>query len=310
MRYLDQMEGAEFDRTHQLYLAAGRGKLAECRTLIAAGTEIEFRIEDEDNESLLHAAVDGGNLDIVRLLVAEHGRRTALGKAAGPLGVGEFDDFVNAPALTSTPLQTAISNQTVRMVRLLLKMGASPFRTNGIDESPLQTAAEHGTPAILTAILLACDEENSCWEDWVNDPEPHEQMTPLHLACRGGRTANVRLLLSHNADADVVDYNGRTPLCVAAQGGFDPIVRLLLDAGADPNLAEDPSPLAAAVNRRHEAMVRRLLRAGAGADGWLWGETALHIAKRKRLPRIRELLVAAGATNSSRARPRKLSPKK
>merc|ERR1711963_1192748 len=47
------------------------------------------------------------------------------------------------------------------------------------------------------------------------------EMTPLHLAARYGHKDVVQLLLSHSAEVDAKDDDGKTALQIAEQRGFD-----------------------------------------------------------------------------------------
>ncbi len=55
------------------------------------------------------------------------------------------------------------------------------------------------------------------------------RMKPIHLACYNGRTAVVRLLLSHGCDSQAKDSCGFTPLQTALQHGQSEVVKLLFE---------------------------------------------------------------------------------
>ena len=65
------------------------------------------------------------------------------------------------------------------------------------------------------------------------DLEGADARVALHLACSGGCTEAVRLLLEANADKDKADGFGASPLVIASEVGHLEIVRLLLEAKAD-----------------------------------------------------------------------------
>jgi hypothetical protein len=62
--------------------------------------------------------------------------------------------------------------------------------------------------------------------------------TPLHLACDGGCSDMVALLLSHGADVGARDSKGRLPLHYACTSGNTVSVKLMLEAGADPGAVD------------------------------------------------------------------------
>lgn len=71
-----------------------------------------------------------------------------------------------------------------------------------------------------------------------NDIEPEKGFTPLLLAATNGHIALVRLLLEHEADPDLRNFDGVTALHNAVYENQVDIVALLLDAGADPNIKD------------------------------------------------------------------------
>lgn len=52
-------------------------------------------------------------------------------------------------------------------------------------------------------------------------------MTPPHLAAERGRTHIVQLLITHNANPNLVSNNGMTALDFAQDGGFQEIANIL-----------------------------------------------------------------------------------
>lgn len=58
-------------------------------------------------------------------------------------------------------------------------------------------------------------------------------MALLHWACDRGHTDIVRLLISCQADVNVVDADGQTPLHYACSCGYANVVKILLENKAD-----------------------------------------------------------------------------
>lgn len=105
----------------------------------------------------------------------------------------------------------------------------------------------------------------------VNIPIGKEKLTPLAIACEGGHTGTVLLLLEHGADPDAVSARCRPPLFYAitrAQKNRLEIVRILLAHGAaiDKRFPEDHDATAImnAITEVHDPeIVRELVVRGA-----------------------------------------------
>lgn len=66
-------------------------------------------------------------------------------------------------------------------------------------------------------------------------PGPRRPWSPLHVACRQGNLATVKLLIARGANVNTVNAGGHTPLHEAAYRGFDEILMELLKHGAKCN---------------------------------------------------------------------------
>ena len=62
------------------------------------------------------------------------------------------------------------------------------------------------------------------------------QWTPLHEAAGNNKIEAVAALISHGADVNAREEDGRTPLMDASFNGHAKVVEALLDAGADKEL--------------------------------------------------------------------------
>ena len=130
----------------------------------------------------------------------------------------------------SWPLRSAIENNSLDAVRLLLEAGAhptNPFLARGPDR-----------PADV-------------WWD-----------TALCFAVLGRDIRIVEALIGAGADVNAGDDDNMTPLHVAAAAGNEAAVRLLLSAGADPNArdvqtAHTPAEWASSHGHHHVAALLR-----------------------------------------------------
>jgi ankyrin repeat protein len=116
--------------------------------------------------------------------------------------------------------------------------------------------------------------------------------TPLWEAAFHGREDLVVALLAAGADANVYADDGGGPLHWAVQNGHVTLVELLLAHGADPNALRngDFSVLAAAIAKCDDAIVRRLVEAGAAVDHRYFGRSMPEYARYCGRPEIAALL--------------------
>ncbi|MCP5144526.1 MAG: ankyrin repeat domain-containing protein [Gammaproteobacteria bacterium] len=94
-------------------------------------------------------------------------------------------------------------------------------------------------------------------------------VTALQLAAEAGNAPMIKLLLKAGAVADRGNAEGQTPLMLVARTGNVQAARMLLKAGADVNAVEQwgaQTALMWAAARRHPAMVKLLIKSGAGID--------------------------------------------
>ena len=105
----------------------------------------------------------------------------------------------------------------------------------------------------------------------------------LQQAARSGQYSCVRILLEHNACANISSYDRRTPLMEAAEHGYMDCLIMLLKYGADPNKVstDQMTALHYAARNGHKDCLERLLQNGSNVDavgsgGW----RPLHFAAR------------------------------
>ncbi|HEY7548100.1 MAG TPA: ankyrin repeat domain-containing protein, partial [Hyphomicrobiaceae bacterium] len=156
------------------------------------------------------------------------------------------------------PLHHAAAKGRLRMVELLLELGADPNATDATGATALTTASqERADPAIVSALLAAgarpdlltavntgryTDAEAMVRDDPSRIGPDGADTIALHLAVSKRNLATLRWLLAHgiavNAKRPLWDCNS-TALHMTVESGAIDIARLLLDAGADPNIRDD-----------------------------------------------------------------------
>lgn len=85
---------------------------------------------------------------------------------------------------------------------------------------------------------------------------------------REGNTSELSEFLDHGLQVDVLDPDRNTLLMLAAYHGHEETVAMLLERGANPDIrnVRDQSPIAGALFKGEDAVVVKLLAAGADLD--------------------------------------------
>ncbi len=315
-----------------LMTAARTGRLEAVRALLRAGADLHAQDEIGGQTALMWAAAEG-HAEVVRELIRA-GARTDDRVAAGftpllfaaregrgevtrellqarapvddfirpPDGPGEARSYSGAPPYGATALLIATENAHFDLATVLLRAGADP-NANIPGYTPLHAIARVRKPGLGD-----------------NDPPPQGSGTMTSLGF-------VEALVEHGADLDAqmtkhvnlgntrLKKLGATPFFLAAQSADAELMRKLVELGADPLIpnAENSSPLLAAAGlgtrspgedagTEEEVLeaVAAALEFGADintADDN--GETVMHAAAYKNLPRVVEYLAEQGADISA-----------
>lgn len=170
--------------------------------------------------TVLMPAVQGGHIDIVKLLLSEVPEM--------PLQAANY--------CFSNVLSLAAGRGYLEIASLLIEAGSEVDAITERQETCLHAAAENGHCRMVELLL-----------QYGANPDlarRRDGFTPLHLASKGGHVTAVRVLLDVSF-INAADDMGRTPLHIACLEGQDDIVNLLLDAEVDlstPDI-DDKTPL-------------------------------------------------------------------
>lgn len=257
------------DNATPLHFAAMHGDLDTVRLLVGAGADVEGRGDDYEVGILGWATCFRQVRQDVADYLLSHGATLNLWTA---IALDRADDVramvTRDPTLLDarmtrnqhrrTPLHHAAAKNRLRIVQLLLELGADANATDATGATALTTAAqENADPAIATLLLAAGarldfltavslgrygEAEAMLRDDPARIGADGQDTIALHLAVSKRNLASVRWLLAHGVDVNAKrlmwDCN-HTALHMTVESGAIDIARLLLDAGADPNIRDD-----------------------------------------------------------------------
>lgn len=200
------------------------------------------------------------------------------------------------------------------IIELLIKVGCRPDDNDFYIPSPLHFAAQQEDTEALKTLLNASN---------VNvDVNWRELGTPLFTACAKGRIENAKLLIKRGANVNAKAEDGSTPLHAAARSGNLEIVKLLVENGAKYTFdvtkrspiqfTTQPSvidyflsnvskkddknvELITSVVQGSNVVLEYLLKSGVDVNALVNGETALHVAIKRKDINTALLLLNNGA---------------
>jgi ankyrin repeat protein len=257
------------DNAAPLHFAAAHGDLETIRLLVEAGADVDGKGDDHGVGVLGWATCFGDVRQDVASYLLDHGARLDLWTAIALDRADELramiakDRSLLSARMTRnehrcTPLHHAVRKNRLRIVQLLLELGADPNARDATGATALTTASEVGAdpgivaalsgaglkPDLLTVVNMGrYSEAEAMLRDDPSRIGPDGGDTiALHLAVSKQNLASIRWLLAHgidvNAKRPMWDLN-HTALHMTVESGAIEIARLLLDAGADPNLHDD-----------------------------------------------------------------------
>ncbi|XP_048250934.1 ankyrin-3-like [Haliotis rufescens] len=203
---------------------------------------------DVADRNVLHAACEGGNVEIVQYILRQNvtpiNAKATIGVTAVLVaahnGHGEVFDLLvakGADLLIQTEdgdniLHEACRGGSMKLVTYVLNQNIVDINSRGnIGMTPAMTAASMGHKDIFD-LLQEKRADLSLFDRAKNNI--------LHMACKGGNVELVSYVLTKN----IVDINSRnmvgvTPALVAADSGHKEVLHLLMNTGADLNAVDD-----------------------------------------------------------------------
>lgn len=267
--------GAEFYRgTYSNCREQGKTRDGIYEIEIGNGEVVEFRSKRSINGELFDAVRRGDHNAAKKLI-----HRKADVNYSEPVSLGGGNDVDNW-----TPLMSAIVNNDISMVELLISTGSWINFNNSKVVNSLWLAAANGHSQIAKLLIArGAYVNNSNFED----------MTPLMVAAMNGHKETVLLLLQARAKRNLVHQGGDSALMFAVAGGHVEVARLLIDSGSDVLLQNihGITALHIAAAENNPDIVKRLLEAGADRMARdRSGRTPLNIANFKGNKDVEELL--------------------
>jgi ankyrin repeat protein len=195
----------------QFYAAIRSGDVAQVRTLLQHGADVNVKDRRGGATPLMHAAAVGSFETMQALL--EKGADIHLRSAGG-----------------ATALMWAATD--LAKIRLLLDRGADVNAVSNTGRSVLLLAAMSDQSAQIVRLLLARHADPKVVDA--------DKVTTLVAATIGNDIDTIRQLVDVGVDVNAADGTGQTPLMVAASNGHLEAVKLLLARGANVNAVSGP----------------------------------------------------------------------
>lgn len=257
------------DNAAPMHFAAAHGDFETLRLLVEAGADIEGHGDDHAVGVLGWATCFHQVRHEVAAYLLDHGATLNMWTAIALDRPNELREMIaQDPALLTarmsrnqhrrTPLHHAAAKNRLRMVQLLLELGADP---NAMDATgataPTTASQERADPAVISALAAAgakLDLLTAINTSRFDEAEAMLRENPsrigadgadtiaLHLAVSKNNLTALRWLLAHgvavNAKRSIWDCNS-TALHMTIESGAMDIARMLLEAGADPSIRDD-----------------------------------------------------------------------
>jgi hypothetical protein len=228
--------------TYRLVQAAYEGDRARATEVMNAGgvdINAEVKLRKYIHRRPLEAALDGGDLEIMRMVIDAGADLDHTGHRAAPI------------------LSIALKDRKFDMARLLLERGADPRKVDEDRKTPLHYLLEDACwqarpediSAMGEALLAAGADPNAV------DENEQGVLYPA-IACRNEALVAALVRAGIRVDAPKTTL-GETPLLYATRKEAHAVMRVLLAAGADPTVKTAAGEDACAIAKANETAGRR-----------------------------------------------------
>ena len=230
---------------------AAKGSHVSVVKLLLHTNRVDLSSKNLEEETVLHAAVKGGSLECIQMLLDSSADCNAV------------------DANGNTPLLLACKqNSTAIAAMLLLHSSIDPTQAFcsinaqelSTGKSALHWAVQHGNTDMLDLLLEHGADPNQTDVNW--------ESAFLSAIRVGGNRAIMQRLIDAGCNVTVTDRSFNTALHFAATEGLADAIPLLIEAGVDVNLKgfSGLTPLMLAAFKGHEEVVRILCASGARLD--------------------------------------------
>ncbi|XP_067660111.1 putative ankyrin repeat protein RF_0381 [Haliotis asinina] len=285
---------------------ASDGERGVFNILVDAGADLS--LVNNNKETILHVACQGGNVEIVKVIITsnavyinsrEKGGSIPVMSAARAGHKAVFDILVEAGADLSlvnnnkeTILHVACQGGNVEIVKVIITSNAVYINSREKGGSiPVMSAARAGHKAVFDILVEAGADLSQV---------TNKEETIFHMACVGGNVEIIKCLMTHGiVDIDSRDRKGWTPVMHAVNAGHKEAFDVLVEAGADvPQVGNNKETIlhVSCVGGNVE-IIKYLLRHdivgidSLDADGWTPVMHAVNAGHKQ----VFDLLVEAGA---------------
>jgi len=231
------IELKDSDFTTPLHVASKHGHLEAISWLLKFKCDVTET--DKDDRTCLMWAADENQTEAIKMLLQKPKIR---------LMIEERDKYNN------TALHLAATKGHTNTVKLLLEFRASADMRNDDDRTTLHMASLNGHHSIIPDLIRR--------DRSVINVGDEESNSALHLACIGGNTQCIQVLIQLGANIELRNAKQWTPLDCAAAYGWEKAAKVLLEAGASvqPRGKIKVCALHLASQRGHVELIQLLLQ--------------------------------------------------